>query len=338
MFLSKKIIQYNNLVFSGFSCVFEQDDDDTSFKADETEYTYGNGSYVALRRKYPFVKSKKIGITIKISTKRVPTSQRKYIHSFAISELSKQGKLWAIENGTLLWANAYPTSLSKAVDVGYDEIEISADFSLFEGVWHKADIYKTYLKPFDTCDFLHCYHYQEVKIPCEKDNIECCCDDPTIDMSLCNSKKELEELYNIGGYQIIERKDLAERYFGKDRGVAICSNNCDGIITGAYYSDTDIPTTDVKITIKGELDNPEVEVNGNVNMYLGQYKNLVIYPNGEAKYYGDTEDCAISPENIIVGDNNTLGFTIMPRENHIKIRTGKCCKTCAYIDVNGITI
>ena len=337
MLLNKQIIQYNGLVFSGFATVFEQDDEETSFKVEETEYTYGNGSYVAFKQRHPFVSAKNVGITIKLSTKRVQSSYKKYLKEFAKTELSRQGKLWAIDNGTLIWAYAYATSLSDAVEVGEDEIQISADFSLYEGVWHKANIYTTFIYSFDMCDFLSRYKFREPQTFCKIkpkyiDTDECCYN-TTIRSALCNKDITKEK-----DFRISEDHALANELFGRVRGEAICSEDCGGIIARTFFCNTEVPTDDVKITIMGELSDPEVEINGNVNMYEGEYTNLVIYPNGEAKYLGDTSDCAIDPDNIVIGDNNTLGFTLQPRENHIVVRTGTDCKACVYIDVNGLVI
>lgn len=342
MFYQKKIIQYNNLVFSGFTIINEQDDEDATFKTSEQEYSFGNGSYVMFKRDYGYVQAKKVGATATINMKKVPCDQRKYVHDFAMSELSRVGKIWAIENNTLLWANAYPTSISKAIQVNENEMQISVDFSLYEGVWHKADYYKTYLKPYDYCDYILDYNYRDRKgcdcKPKHTDTCDCECDLPK-ENALCNHLKDLQDFYTCNSpYQIIEDCGLANKYFGRVRGEQICSDNCDGVIVGTLYSDTIIPTNDVRITIVGEMENPEIEINGNVNMYEGTYKGLVIEPNGEAYELGDTENCAIDISNIVVGEYNNFGFEIRPRENKIIVRTGKQCKACVYIDVSALTI
>lgn len=361
MIYHKQFLQFNDLVFEGASMV-SSSGMSYSIKNSVEDYSYRNGVYIADKTGYSLFDSQRVSLTLRFSAKPLPCEMRMFYRSFIVEQLTKPGKLWAIQNNRLVWAFAYATSIGENEDVP-DLFSFDVDFLLPEGVWHKADYTKTFLVPHDICTFLNCYEYEEVD-PCRKmltgeccfacvktydaSNCLCCdCNTLTQDMSLCNYKKNVEELFrNLCSSEYLIKYDCAkaQEFFGDDYlGEKICNlDTCDGIIAGKFYSDTDIPTQGVTIVISGELHNPHVTINGNTNVIEGDYDGaLIIQPNGDV-YFQKECCCAaeiLDPSVWIKPMGMEYGWTIYPRNNKIIVNTNTCCGTqCVYVQTDAITI
>lgn len=357
-------IQYNDLVFDGFGMVDEYDASNVTFRVISHDRSFGHGSYIPFKRSTSFVESSSVSITLFLKYRKLPCEQRPFYRDFVVSELSKHGRLWAIQNDTLVWAYATVENYSELVEHVNGQLSITVDFNLYEGIWHKADKQKTFLHPYDICTFMECYDYKEYQ-PCRDAEVynECCdclteiprpdpavncceCDCDRLDkyMALCYHLDELQDAYKYcsnWNYRVIYDCSAAERFFGRI-GQKICTDNCsNGIIAGKIYSETDIPTEGVKITLVGKMDNPSVSINGNTNYIEGEYDGtLVINSNGDVFYEnGCCSGDPLDPSIWKYDAASNYGWTIKPRNNRVVVNLGACCgKACAYFDIDNITI
>lgn len=357
MIYKRKYLQFNNLVFDGFDLISDADGG-ASFKANTQEYTARNGSYVAFKQSYMLVGETTVSMTAKFSTKKIPCDMREYYNGFVIQELTKPGKLWAIQNNTLVWAYGFIANLNPVGGTERDVMEYDIDITLYEGVWHKADKHKTFLQPYDVCSFLLCEGWQ-VQKPCATgsccvdcyaihDVRECCCecDDVTKDMSLCHMKNSLQDFYKKcrGGYRIVYNCQKGQEFFGDVYlGEKICTEDmCDTIIAGQFFSDTDIPSDGVTIHItggrSGTIKDPAVTINGNTNVIKGEYEgSLHINPNGEVINSTDCCDTVLDPSALSIPSGNDYGWEVHKGNNSLIINS--CCGlVCAYIETDDLTI
>lgn len=376
----RRYVQFNDLVIDNYDMLSDYSPSNVSTKVNTTELSYGNGSYVPFKDRYLFYSETPISMTLKLEMKKIPCSHREFYRSFVITELSKPGRLWAIQNNELVWTYAVLSGYAEQVDNVRDILLIDVDFVAFEGVWHKANKQKTFIREFTICDFLDCLNYKEINPcwkdiefpdccsecaergiepgePCECDTVpprpdefcECCeCDSITKHDALCYNKDKLQEFYGKcnQSYKIIYSCDKALEYFTDEVTVEIgqmlhSNPYFENLIDGSLYVDTDVPTSDYKITLYGIFHNPYVEVNGQGMTINGDYDGyLYLYGNGDVVFKGRYDDCCdilIEPEDIeLFGEE--LGFTFTPRYNRIHIDTGCCVVSSAYFDVDSKTI
>lgn len=360
----RKYLQYNDLVFDGYEMLGEYDDANTSFKVTTHDLTFGHGAFVPFKRQYSFTEPSRISLTLWLKEKKLPCEKRPFYRSFVVEQLTKHGRLWAIQDNTIIWAYATVTNHSEMHEHFNGKVGIDVEFLLYEGIWHKADKQKTFLHPYDVCTFMDCYDYK-VYQPCRDADVhnECCdcmqeyphpdndrfccdcdCDNVTQDMALCYHLNDLQGFYDYCkdfGYRFIYDCDAAEKFFG-ELGQKLCVYNCNnGVIAGKIYSETDMPTQTVSITLVGKMHNPYIEINGNGNYILGDYDGvLTIKSNGDVYYENGCTPCdPLSPDVWGIPDDMTYGWTIQPRNNRVVVNLGACCgKACAYFDIDNITI
>lgn len=356
---TRRYLQFNNLVFDSIDMIKDADGGSVSFKGDSQNYSFGHGAYRPLKSSVMYAEAQEVSMTIVLYLKKLPCEYRPFYKDFAISELSKAGKLWAIEGNTLLWTNAVVTQISQDYSAREDTIEIDVDFELYDGIWRKADKQKTFLVPYDICTLFDCKGYREINpctdgdccISCVDKEIEqrllddcacCCTDELTKEMALCYHK-DLSDFYGICDtpYQIWYDCEKAERFFGT-LGAKLCENGvCDGIIAGRFYSETDIPTDDVKITLHGTFSSPSIEINGNENIIKGEYDGtLTILSSGDVYYEkeGSCCDTLLDPSVWSIPQGMTYGFTVKPQNNRVIINANTCCgMACAYIEAQALT-
>lgn len=361
----RKYIQYNNLVFDGYEMLGEYDASSTSFKSNTHELSYGHGSYAPFKANYSFVEESSVSMTLWLEEKKLPCEKRDFYRSFAIEQLTKHGRLWAVQDNTLVWAYATISSYSEMVEHLNGSVGIDVEFLLYEGIWHKADKQKTFLHPYDVCTFLECYDYKKLHpcsdeatyqlcpdcetglpFPDNKDELCCDCGCNHLDkyMALCYHEKDLQDFYKYcedAGFRVVYDCGFAQEVFGRV-GQKICVNSCqNGTIAGKIYSDTDMPTTRVKVTLIGKMHNPYVEINGNGNYIKGDYDGtLVIDFNGDVYYENCGNPCEPEPADVWgVPKGMDYGWTIVPRNNRVIVNLGACCgSACAYFDIDSITI
>ena len=364
MIFDKRYLQFNNLVFDGYDMITQSDETATN-KITSTAYTYGHGSYMPLRSRDLFRQEGSVSMTIALWLKKVPCDERDFYARFAETELSRSGRLWAIKNNEIIWAWAVPRSIHQLHNYEVDKVEWDVEFALPEGVWHKADKLKTFVLPYDPCLFMQCKGYQRYD-PCVavngggdccavcqdnnwwqdmEDRCFCCCvDEITPDMTLCYHTRELQHLYGCEThFQLVYSCDYAEKFNNnKHLGWKICKKDvCDGAIAGRLYSETDIETTDVTVIIDGHMKNPEIDINGNVNVIKGEYDGtLIIKPSGDV-YFAKDECCEpklLDPSVWSIPSGSDYGWTIYPNTNNIIVKTNECCGlTCVYISHEALT-
>lgn len=354
----KRYVQFNDLVFDTVD-MLSSDDLTVSFKRKDTEYTYRHGSYVPHRTRGLLAESANFSMTITLRMKRLPCEVRKYYPDFAKTQLAKIGRLWAVSNNTLLWAWAELKSFGEATEPKKNTLEYDVDVYLPEGIWHKADPKKTFLQPWDICDFMNCYKFEDVEScagegdccgDCAEEidaGCDCCeCNGLTEDMALCYHLNDLQDFYSCtgSGYRIVYDCVAAEKFNNDFRhylGQKFCTEN--GYIHGNLYSNSDMESSYVKIRLHGNVVNPRIEINGNANQIKGRYENLQINPDGSVEYW--TEKCqdrkTVSVDKWLTlrEEGNQYGWVLQPGYNRVYIETGACCgPVCAYFEIDPITM
>ena len=364
MYYEKRYLQFNNLVFDGYDMISDYDEP-ISYKGSSADYSYGHGSYRPLKREYGLVGERQVSMTISIKTKKVPCEYREFYVRFAEQELQRHGRLWAIKNNEILWAYAVVGNIRPINNMKHDIVEWSVEFIIPSGVWYKADKLKTFVLPYDVCTFMECKGYKKID-PCEekktsgdccidcltevalkKANYDercfCCCVDTICpDMALCYHTNELQGFYSCDvPYQLVYDCKKAEQFNdGEPLGQRICTNDtCSNIIAGRFYSETDIPTEEIQITIKGVMHNPAITINGNTNVINGDYEALQI--NADGSVYEFTECCEnlVDAGNWVVPSGENYGWTVYPKENSIIVDLGTCCgRSCVWVNERAITL
>ena len=386
----RRYIQYNDLVFDGYEMLNEYDASNVSFKVNTYPYSFRHGSYAPFKSSHVLVDESSVSITLWLKEKKLPCEQRPFYRSFVIEQLSKHGKLWAVQDNTLVWAYATVTNYSEMVEHYNGKVGIDIDFMLYEGVWHKADKQKTFIHPYDLCTYLDCYDYKQYQ-PCDilvpldccgtsggsaivgeaivgeaviggggsshpicltrqpepehsKYCCECDCDKVTEDMALCYHLDELQDVYKYCsdfGFKVVYDCDAAERFFNI-LGQELCTDAChNGVLAGKIYSETDIPTSGVTVTLVGKMHNPYVEINGNGNWIAGDYDGrLRIQSNGDVYYENGCHcDDPLPPDVWQKPADMVYGWTILPRYNRVVVNLGACCgRACAYFNIDNLTI
>lgn len=332
-------------------------------KGETQEYGFGHGSYDPYKSNMVFLNEGEVSLTLRFRMKKLPCKYRDFYKSFAVGQLLRPGKLWAIVNNEIVWTTARLTSWSDDENAQRDEYIINIDFILPEGVWHKANKATTFLVPYNVCTFMDCKGFKKVN-PCQKfpldgdccttckrdkalikeDDCECCCGKLKKDMALCYHD-DLQSFYEtcVGTYRIVSSCKRGKEFFS-DRflGEKICATSSDGsTIAGHFYSETDIPTSSMQIVIDGSVHDPQISINDNTNIIKGDYDRLYISSNGDV-YSEDGNNCRtlLDPSVWIVPtSNDEYGWTIHQGENRLIINTGTCCgRACAYIQMDNLTI
>lgn len=369
MYYQKRYLQFNDLVFDGFDMISDYDEP-LQFKGSSTAYSYGHGSYMPFKADYLYVSERQVNMTITLKTKKLPCEYRTWYVRFAEQELSKPGRLWAIKNNEIIWAFARVNSIRPVNNGKQDEVEYDVEFIVPGGVWHKADKQRTFLLPYEVCGLMDCKGFEEYN-PCatstgggdcceacetnrmaeiQRDMCGCCCDnDVTGDMALCYHQDELQKFYSCDTpYQLMYSCEAAEKFSTEPAlGQRLCVEDIckDSVISGRFYSDTDIPTEEMTITIVGDATNPWITINGNTNIIEGEYHGkLIIRASGDV-YYQENECCEptlLDPSVWVIPEGNTYGWTIYPQLNSITVHMNECCsqsgRACVFIDHQGITM
>lgn len=357
MIYERRYIQFNDLVFDGYDMISDFDSE-VSFKGSSTEYSYGHGSYRPFKRNYLFVEEREVSMTITLRLEKIPCDQREFYNRFVTEELAKPGKLWSIKNGTLMWAIAAVTNISENFSMSKNKLVYNINFVIPGGIWYKADTHKTFLAPYDVCTLMDCKGYQkEADCNCSCMNCtdepvtdcSCCCTDGiTEDMALCHHLDDLQGFYScFTPYRIVYDCSLAEK-FSSERylGQRLCVKDVcgDSVIAGQFYSSTEIPTEDATIIITGQMYNPWIKINGNLNIIKGEYDGaLIVKSNGDVYYQEDKSECC-EPELLgnrlwIVPSGNEYGWTIKPGNNSIVVNLNMCCNAgCVYIQHDAIAL
>lgn len=370
MFYEKRYLQFNDLVFDGYDMISEYDEP-LQYKGSSTAYSYGHGSYRAYKNEYLYVSERQANMTITLNLKKIPCEYRSFYVQFAEQELGRPGRLWAIKNGTIIWAFASVNNIRPVNNGKQNEVVWDVEFVIPGGVWHKADKAKTFVLPYDVCSLMDCKGFEEYD-PCAtaqgggdccqscidnkmyedlRDRCGCCCeDDLKADMALCYHQDVLQAFYGCDTpYQLVYSCEAAEK-FSTERalGQRLCVGDIceESVIAGRIYSNTDIATENMTITIVGDMKNPWITINGNTNIIEGEYSGtLQIEPSGDVYYTPCNGECCepelLDPDVWVVPSGNTYGWTLYPQLNSVIVRLNACCSqcgmACVYIDHEGIT-
>lgn len=338
-------IQYGDLVFDDVYA----DASAATFKTFETEYGSSHGSYFPQKRKGGLLRASSVTMTLTWRMRMLPCEVRPFWPGHVKSELSTQGKLWAVQNGTLLWAHAYLTSFYDRTNSFLDTYEVDVEFYLPEGVWHKADKQRTFLVPYDPCD--GCHDFQEIRPCLDQGCCNCgpepvehcdCCECLEKEQALCYHLDEIKDFNCHADFKVVYDCDAAEKYFSdflsdERMGQKFCGL-CGDPIVGQLYSETDIPTDGVKFTLMGEFKNPYIEVNGNGNYIKGEYNGVLeIYGDGQA-YFGTCEACEpLEVSAWVIPQGMSYGWTIEPGKNRLLIDGGCCGTNCAWVEMDNLS-
>lgn len=367
MYYDKRYLQFNNLVFDGYDMISSTDEQVTYKEADAQSYSFRHGSYMPYKNNFLYVNAGSVSMTLTFHMKKIPCEDRKWYLQFIDQELGRPGKLWALKNGEILWAYASVRSKHQITTNELNKAEYDIEFTLPEGIWHKADKQKTFVLPYNVCTMMECKGFRNYD-PCDgmcadgdccescqdkkfqedlNDRCFCCCvDEITEDMALCYHQNELQKFYSCDTpFQLVYDCYHAEKFSRNDYlGQKLCTKDiCDDpIITGRFYSDTDIPTQDVTVTIKGKMKNPWITINGNTNIIKGEYDGaLRIEPSGDI-YYEQSECCQptlLDPSVWEIPCKMDYGWWVYPQMNSIKINLNECCQgvACVYVEADSIT-
>lgn len=369
MYAEKRYLQFNDLVFDGYDMLSDYRTT-TSFKGSSTAYSYGHGSYMPHKSDFLYVEEQSVNMTITLKLKKLPCEQRLNYSRWAEQELLKPGKLWAIKNNEIIWAHASVRNMMPVVTHKQNEVEWDVEFVIPGGVWHKADKQKTFLLPYNVCSMMDCIDFYEYN-PCatsrgggdcceacednrimqvQMERCGCCCEgDVTADMALCYHQDELQAFYSCDTpYQLVYDCEHAERFNVEPAfGQRICTDDiCEqSVISGRFYSETDIPTSEMTITLVGDMVNPWITINGNTNIIEGEYHGKLIIDASGDVYYQESDCCEptlLDPSVWIRPTGMDYGWTVHPRINSVTVYTNACCSqsgmACVYIDAASITI
>lgn len=366
MYYKRRYVQFNDLVFDNYDMI-STSAHRVDFKSNPQEISYGHGVYMAYKENYMFAGAQDVSLTLTFNMLRLPCEYREYYKQFAIKQIVRPGKLWAVVNDELIWAKAHVTSISESEDAMRDQYIINVDFLLPEGVWHKADKYKTFIRPYDICTFFDCKGYQEPS-PCpplytaqdgdccteclnrkadekaNRETCECCCSSLTKDRALCYQRDKLQKVYQGCSpmFRIDYDCEKACEFF-PEMGEKICtSDTCNNIIAGRFYSDTEMPTKGVTLVIEGKVNDAQITINGTKNIIEGEYDKLIIEPDGDV-YSVDEGNCCetlLSPSVWTLPSATTdFGWTVRQGMNRLIIDRGSCCgRACAYVRVDSLTV
>lgn len=366
MFYDKRYLQFNNLVFDGYDMLSSSDEQVTYKEVQSQSYSYGHGSYMPYKSDFLYVGSGSVTMTLTFYLKKIPCEDRPFYLNFVDQELGRPGKLWAIKNGEVMWAYASVRNKHQINTNQQWKAEYDVEFTLPEGIWHKADKQKTFVLPYNVCTMMECKGFEKYD-PCVasvggddccdeclenkfwedyRDRCFCCCVDAiTADMALCYHQKELENFYGCETpFQLVYDCLSADKFKTRDfLGQRLCTKDAceDHMIVGRFYSDTDISTDNVTILIKGQMKNPSITINDNTNIILGEYDGtLRIEPSGDVYY--QTDECCdwtlLDPSVWIIPSGNDYGWMVYPQMNRLKVDLNVCCQVaCVYIQSDSIT-
>lgn len=345
-----KYIQFNELVFDT-SMIINKPDVNYTNKRNLIEKSYGHGSYFVDKGIYrkPFT----ITLTIGLFMKKLDCADREFYNELVHTQFHKTGKLWRIHNNTLQWAFAEEDGISEINNGDKDYLEYDVNLVCYEGVWHKADPLKTFIKPYSVCDFMECFDFKTIS-PCDELTTDCCtdcfieepktyeeciccyCNEITKEMALCfQSQEVIDDLKNdcLSKHQIVYNCEKSEALFGDTGQKIITKDSCSSILAGIVNSHTYIDTNGYTLILKGHLKDVSITINDNTNIIKGEYDGLVLSGNGKA-FSGCGNEIDISNWDIPQG--NEYGFTFINGNNRVIIENCVCGFITAYITIDEI--
>ena len=357
----KRYIQFNDLVFLGRKSIDEQSES-ISLRENKTSRTFANGSYVGNVSRKSLIDSNTISLKIALRTSTWSEEHIQSHYDFIMEQLLTPGKLWAINTGLqLVWCNAYVTSIQPSkewVVTDEDYLVFRVEFDNPDGVWYKADEAKTFLEPFDNCDFL------DMKASCVAKSRHCCnglpncnnicecCEDDCRDLDglidLCVAQTDLtfiNDFFNEcnSSWRVIyncskgkECKSLKDFYKH-----AICDTCVNDVMTGSFISDTVLDSHKWSFALEGDFKDPIVRINDIDFKIKGEYKGvLTANYKGEIRYAKSWECIEYSYKEVSLSVLNICAEMpyIKKGLNTVSVSGVTSESMCLFLDYESVTV
>lgn len=357
----KRYIQFNDLVFLGRKSIDEQSES-ISLRENKTSRTFANGSYVGNVSRKSLIDSNTISLKIALRTSTWSEEHIQSHYDFIMEQLLTPGKLWAVNTGLqLVWCNAYVTSIQPSkewVVTDEDYLVFRVEFDNPDGVWYKADEAKTFLEPFDNCDFL------DMKASCVAKSRHCCnglpncnnicecCEDDCRDLDglidLCVAQTDLtfiNDFFNEcnSSWRVIyncskgkECKSLKDFYKH-----AICDTCVNDVMTSSFISDTVLDSHKWSFALEGDFKDPIVRINDIDFKIKGEYSGvLTANYKGEIRYAKSWECIEYSYKEISLSVLNICAEMpyIKKGLNTVSVSGVTSESMCLFLDYESVTV
>lgn len=357
----KRYIQFNDLVFLGRKSIDEQSES-ISLRENKTSRTFANGSYVGNVSRKSLIDSNTISLKIALRTSTWSEEHIQSHYDFIMEQLLTPGKLWAVNTGLqLVWCNAYVTSIQPSkewVVTDEDYLVFRVEFDNPDGVWYKADEAKTFLEPFDNCDFL------DMKASCVAKSRHCCnglpncnnicecCEDDCRDLDglidLCVAQTDLtfiNDFFNEcnSSWRVIyncskgkECKSLKDFYKH-----AICDTCVNDVMTGSFISDTVLDSHKWSFALEGDFKDPIVRINDIDFKIKGEYSGvLTANYKGEIRYAKSWECIEYSYKEVSLSVLNICAEMpyIKKGLNTVSVSGVTSESMCLFLDYESVTV
>lgn len=358
----KRFIQFNDLVFLGRKSIDEQSES-ISLRESKTSRTFTNGSYVGNLGEKSLIDSNSISLKIALRTHNWSEEHVQAHYDFLMEQLMTPGKLWAVQTGLqLVWCNAYVTSIQPQkewVITDDDYLVFSVEFDNPDGVWYKADEAKTFLEPFDNCDFL------DMKVSCLGKSRHCCNGLPNCD-NLCecceDDCKGMEGMIDLCVAQTNLKfmNDFFEECNSKWRVVYNCSRSkqcgkslkdfyknavCDTcvneVMNGEFLSDTVLDSHKWSFALEGDFKDPIVRINNIDFKIKGEYTGVLTADyTGTIKYAKSWECLEFSYKEISLSVLQLCAEMpyIKKGLNTVSVSGVVSESACIFIDYESVTV
>ena len=357
----KRYIQFNDLVFLGRKSIDEQSES-ISLRENKTSRTFANGSYVGNVSRKSLIDSNTISLKIALRTSTWSEEHIQSHYDFIMEQLLTPGKLWAVNTGLqLVWCNAYVTSIQPSkewVVTDEDYLVFRVEFDNPDGVWYKADEAKTFLEPFDNCDFL------DMKASCVAKSRHCCnglpncnnicecCEDDCRDLDglidLCVAQTDLSFINDFfnecnSSWRVIyncskgkECKSLKDFYKH-----AICDTCLNDVMTGSFISDTVLDSHKWSFALEGDFKDPIVRINDIDFKIKGEYSGvLTANYKGEIRYAKSWECIEYSYKEVSLSVLNICAEMpyIKKGLNTVSVSGVTSESMCLFLDYESVTV
>ena len=357
----KRYIQFNDLVFLGRKSIDEQSES-ISLRENKTSRTFANGSYVGNVSRKSLIDSNTISLKIALRTSTWSEEHIQSHYDFIMEQLLTPGKLWAVNTGLqLVWCNAYVTSIQPSKEwivTDEDYLVFRVEFDNPDGVWYKADEAKTFLEPFDNCDFL------DMKASCVAKSRHCCnglpncnnicecCEDDCSDLEglidLCVAQTDLSFINDFfnecnSSWRVIyncskgkECKSLKDFYKH-----AICDTCVNDVMTGSFISDTVLDSHKWSFALEGDFKDPIVRINDIDFKIKGEYSGvLTANYKGEIKYAKSWECIEYSYKEVSLSVLNICAEMpyIKKGINTVSVSGVTSESMCLFLDYESVTV
>jgi hypothetical protein len=357
----KRYIQFNDLVFLGRKSIDEQSES-ISLRENKTSRTFANGSYVGNVSRKSLIDSNTISLKIALRTSTWSEEHIQSHYDFIMEQLLTPGKLWAVNTGLqLVWCNAYVTSIQPSKEwivTDEDYLVFRVEFDNPDGVWYKADEAKTFLEPFDNCDFL------DMKASCVAKSRHCCnglpncnnicecCEDDCKDLDglidLCVAQTDLSFINDFfnecnSSWRVIyncskgkECKSLKDFYKH-----AICDTCVNDVMTGSFISDTVLDSHKWSFALEGDFKDPIVRINDIDFKIKGEYSGvLTANYKGEIRYAKSWECIEYSYKEVSLSVLNICAEMpyIKKGLNTVSVSGVTSESMCLFLDYESVTV